>query len=179
MLYPIYTFSLYLEITNTNHMGIIFLYAILWMPAIAAFIMGLLDVMEEKKFLKNATETKGRIVGTIGAKYKSSNQYGVDLAGTATAGAMTQYVKGEHLGGAFVIVEFEDQDGDTYSIRSKQPFGELKSDYVTVHYDAENPSNAVVDRFYSGNAKYYQMIGASVLFLIPILIHLFLEPVAP
>ena len=150
--------------------SIVFLYLVLWLPGLVALGIGIMDYLEEKKFLKAAKETTGKIIGAVGAKLKAQNQ--VDLAGFATGGAMSQYSSGEYLGGAFVIVEFEDHDGDIYEIRSRQPFNELKSDTVKVQYQPENPSNAIVDGYYSGKAKYLQIYGSIIFFLAPIILHL-------
>lgn len=149
----------------------VFINVMLWLPGIAAITMGVLDLREEKQFIENAKETKGTIVGTVGAKYKIRNQYGVDLAGTASAGAATQYVKGDQLGGAFLIVEYETKNGDVYQVRSRQPFNTLPDEEVTVHYNREKPGEAIVERFYNSNAKYYQIAGGIVFMLLPFLIH--------
>ncbi|MGB0521305.1 MAG: DUF3592 domain-containing protein [Flammeovirgaceae bacterium] len=150
--------------------SIIFLYIALWMPAIAATVMALMDFAAEKKFMKSAIQTQGRIVGTLGAKYKVNNPAQVDMAAMATANAMSQYVKGDRLGGVLVMVEFEDKNGDTYQVRSKQAFNVLESDHVTVHYNPDNPGDAIIDRYYSGKGKVYQLIAAGILFVAPFII---------
>ena len=151
--------------------SIVFLYLAFWMPAIAATVMAVMDFVEEKKFLEKAVETKGEIVGTLGAKHKKNNPNGIDLAGMATGNAMTQNMKGDNLGGVLVLVEFEDKKGDRYQIRSKQSFNELKEDFVSVQYDPEDPSEAIVDRYYSGKGKVFQLIAAGVLFVAPFVIN--------
>lgn len=153
----------------------IFIFVLFGLPGLTATIMGALDLKEERSFLANAKKTLGKIVGAVGAKYRSTNQYGVDLAGTATGGAMTQYVKGERLGGAFVIVEYEDKQGRTYRVRSRQTFNEVPES-VTVHYNRQQPQKAVVNEHYNSNAKYYQIAGGVLLMLVPFIIYFFAVP---
>ena len=152
----------------------IFVYLVCGLISILLLTLGGLEIMEQKRFFNHAKKTSGRVVGTIGAAYKSYAQYGVDTSGYAqsngTVFSATQY-RSQTAGGGFLLVEFEDKKGDTYQVRSKQTFNEIPES-VTIHYSATDMSQVVIDGHYSGSGKYFQIAGGVIFGLLPVALNM-------
>lgn len=130
---------------------------------------GFSDFNEERRFIAQSKEAEGTIIGLVGAKRVHKAAGGrLNLAKTATQIATgTNHDKEQsHFAGAFIRVEYRVEDY-VYTVRSRQNFNEIpESGQVTVQYNPEKPQEAIVEGFYSGSEKYFQMAGGAMLIIV-------------
>ena len=146
-------------------------YILLGLPAIIAIVIGANAIYSDYHFFSKAIKTKGFVSGSIGSKHKKTNlniggQY--EIANGLPRQASSK--NDEYLpGGKLLLVEFKDEEGNTYQVRSKQTFMKIPNQ-VTVHYLPEDLSKFAVDGHYSGKMKYYYLVAGIILGLIPIIL---------
>ena len=152
------------------------LFAVFWLPAIGFLALLLVEYFEIRTFFKKSRQTTGKVVGTISAQHKKADTAVTQVLKSARlSGVLLPNQQGKNVGGALLLVEYEHENGNSYQVRSKQSFNEVEAEQVTVNYNPENPSDVAIEGYYASTSYALRLIGITILFFIPIVIHLLSE----
>ena len=156
----------------------IYAYLVFWLPAL--ILSGLIasDFMDKRRFFKKAKKTTGKVVGTVGAKYKRASSAVNTVVNTMVPIAgISDKGDGHNAGGSLLLVEYEVENGDIYQGRSKQSFNQIASEEIDVFYNPEKPSEIAVDGFYSDKSYIGRALAIAILIITPIIMHIFLPSI--
>ncbi|MGB0524372.1 MAG: hypothetical protein ACPGJS_15485, partial [Flammeovirgaceae bacterium] len=132
--------------------------------SLVPIVWGLYDWWEEKIFKQKGIKTIAKVVGSLAARHASAVYF---------EGAYAEYTAPEGIGGRFLILEYEVQNGEVYQVKSKKVFRKNPTE-VSIIYNPDDPTDLITDGFYKvGNMKYYRILGGAAITLLIIFSQLF------